>query len=181
MAQAHAFLEVDGGRLVFRSSDGRSGSQPLDADGLRQVLALFADQSVELHVADRLFSAEPHVPNTDPYGELEFAVGSADDFHCFDYDVQPHGVWLHAVINSEIGSFIQNADDPQFVPFNEAENVALGYIDQALEWCGENEVGHDVSGWNQDPYYFVRAVAAAVDREVNGTPYSVQSIPRRKA
>ncbi len=26
------------------------------------------------------------MPTTDPYGALEFAIGSPDDFWCFDYD-----------------------------------------------------------------------------------------------
>jgi hypothetical protein len=95
---------------------------------------------------------------TDPYGHLEFAIGTDDDFHCFDYAELPNGqVKLHAVINSETGSFIQDGS-VNTVDKCDAPQVALGMIDDALEWLEEDE--HDLDGWNQDPYYFYRAVKA---------------------
>ena len=53
---------------------------------------------------------------TDPYGSLEYAVGSGDDFWCFDFHVDESRkrVRLHAVINSETGSFIQDAETPDW-------------------------------------------------------------------
>ena len=55
------------------------------------------------------------LPNfTSPYGHLFFAIGSGDDFWCFDFaDVNagPRGsfIVLHATINSETGRFIEDA------------------------------------------------------------------------
>lgn len=50
---------------------------------------------------------------TDPYGHLEFCIGSADDFWCFDYHThKDNTITLHAVINSETGSFIMDAEPP---------------------------------------------------------------------
>lgn len=100
---------------------------------------------------------------TDPYGILEWAVGSGDDFFCFDYNIDGRNVTLHAVINSETGSFIMNAEEPVTVDASEAVEVAEAYVDQALDWCGENEVEHDCEGWNQDPHYFTRCIKRAVD------------------
>lgn len=113
---------------------------------------------------------------TDPYGALEFAVGTGDDFWCFDYALDPGDLdrdgWikLHAVINSETGSFIQNAEPPLFLPIGEdAIKAAAGLVSAALDWCAENGVRHHFKGWNQDPAYFVRSVRDAV--------YSVQPEP----
>lgn len=101
--------------------------------------------------------------NTDPYGELLFAIGNEDDFWCFDYDSDGGKIRLHAVINSETGSFIMDAEEPYEVPKEEAPDLALGFVDQALDWCGENEIEHDTEGWNQDPYYFYRCVKACAE------------------
>ena len=101
---------------------------------------------------------------TDPYGFLGFAIGSGDDFWCFDYHVHnDKTVTLHAVINSETGAFIMDAEPPVRVPFVEALDVARGMVDAALDWCGENHVRPTHRGWNQDPAYFFRCVRAAID------------------
>jgi hypothetical protein len=101
---------------------------------------------------------------TDPYGALEFAIGSADDFWCFDYYLHQNGeVTLHAVINSETGSFIMDAEEPIRVPAAQAIEQAKRLTDSAIDWCYVDEpIEHDTEGWNQDPSYFWRAVQAAV-------------------
>lgn len=107
------------------------------------------------------------IPMTDPYGELEFAVGSKDDFVCFDYAFEEDKCILHAVLNSETGHFIQDfryevaaADDSPY-------KTAIVMVEEALDWCAANNVKHDKRGWNQDPYYFARAVKRAY-LKVNG-------------
>ncbi len=114
--------------------------------------------------------------NTDPYGDLEFAVGNGDDFHCFDYAIFEHKkqsyIVLHSVINSETGAFIQ---DGEYLVMNlekdfegEVLAVARNLVGSALDWCaeggGDKPIRHSNKGWNQDPYYFVRAVARAIYR-----------------
>jgi len=102
--------------------------------------------------------------STDPYGSLEFAIGTKDDFWCFDYHINGDNVTLHAVINSETGGFIMNAEEPVTVPKEEAVEVAQHYVDNALDWLFEagDPLEHDTEGWNQDPQYFVRAVKNAI-------------------
>jgi len=102
--------------------------------------------------------------NTDPYGALTFAIGTGDDFHCFDYDVDREQglVRLHAVINSETGSFIMDAEKPVEVPIDEAVAYAQALVDGAMEWCMENDITHDSEGWNQNHDYFVECVRKAV-------------------
>jgi hypothetical protein len=115
---------------------------------------------------------------TDPYGNLEFAIGSGDDFVCFDYSLQEAGgrtvFVLHGTLNSETGSFIQDFDyvtvdinDPRFHGLGEFEAAVCvatrDMIGQALDWVVENEVRLDKKGWNQDPYYLLRSVCAALD------------------
>lgn len=106
---------------------------------------------------------------TSPYGHLEFAVGSGDDFHCFDYatiNAGPLGefVILHSVVNSETGSFIDGAEYI-ILPANSIDeklaviNAAEGMVSNAQDWCGWNDLRHTTRGWNQDPCYFVNAVA----------------------
>lgn len=56
-----------------------------------------------------------------------------------------------------------NAFEPIEVPAEEAVEEARNLVDAACDWCGENEVEHDEDGWNQDPEYFVRDVAASVE------------------
>jgi hypothetical protein len=114
---------------------------------------------------------------TDPYGALEYAVGSGDDFVCFDYHVDEDrgAVLLHAVLNSETGHFIQDFEAPEWYPFAEAPTVALRLTEAALDWCADNDVRHTRKGWNQDAYYFVRCVVAAIAR-AQGAPYT--RVPR---
>lgn len=100
---------------------------------------------------------------TDPYGHLTYAVGTDDDFTCFDYVISDCKQFarLHAVINSETGSFIQNASDPVEVPLNEAVAVAQNMVDEAIEWLhagGGPAICHDAEGWNQDAGKFVQDV-----------------------
>lgn len=121
------------------------------------------------------FKKGTKLPNfTSPYGHLAFAVGSGDDFYCFDYEVinaGPEGrfIILHAVINSESGGFIMNAPHGyEVLPVNTmaqqkaAVRAAFGLIDQALEWCAHNDIKHSVKGWNQNPAYFPICVARAL-------------------
>jgi hypothetical protein len=101
---------------------------------------------------------------TSPYGCLEFAVGSGDDFHCFDYAKLPDGrIVIHSVINSETGGFIGTAGYYVVRP-EEAVGTAIGCIDDAIEWLrnGGTPLRHDQRGWNQDPHYFARSVARYV-------------------
>lgn len=115
------------------------------------------------------------LPNfTSPYGHLLFAVGSEDDFYCFDYNCVNAGplgnfMVLHATINSESGSFIMDAPHGYNVlPCNtmtEKKAVireAFGVVDDALEWCHHNDIKHDVRGWNQNAYCFAIAVAESL-------------------
>ena len=102
----------------------------------------------------------------DPYGTLEFAIGSGDDFVCFDYaiDVSARRVCLASCVNSETGSFIQNFEAPIFCTFDDAPAEARGLVNAALDWCNADAplIRLDMKGWNQDPAYFIRAVTRAV-------------------
>lgn len=106
---------------------------------------------------------------TSPYGHLHFAVGSGDDFYCFDYatvNAGPRGEFLvlHSTLNSETGSFIQDCGY-RVMPCNTTAERKAGakhallMVDVALDWAGENDVKHTISGWNQKPYYFAFCVA----------------------
>ena len=104
---------------------------------------------------------------TDPYGALEFAAGDGDDFVCFDYHYQRGNkvLILHAVVNSETGSFVQNFIPPFVIVTDDADKAymeAYAMVCEALDWCVFNEVDHDFEGWNQDPFYFARAVRHTV-------------------
>jgi len=106
---------------------------------------------------------------TNPYGHLEFACGSGDDFYCFDYehiDAGPRGsfIILDSTINSETGSFIEGGHY-LVLPVNTQEErsgvilEAMGMVADAVEWCANNGVRHTKKGWNQSPEYFSNAVA----------------------
>lgn len=131
------------------------------------------------------------LPNfTSPYGHLEFAVGSGEDFYCFDYEVinaGPRGkfIIMDSVINSETGGFIENALNGYVVlPVNTvaqdsaAIHEAFGMVDQALEWCNNNDIRHTVKGWNQNPAYFPICVARALRpyrfKDAMGRDYAVR-------
>jgi hypothetical protein len=108
---------------------------------------------------------------TDPYGKLEWCIGNADDFWCFDYEINDDDtVTLHAVINSETGSFIQDAEPPITVPEKDTVAKAQELTDKALEWCAENDIEHDQEGWNQSPCYFRRSVHC----EIAGTGLAIR-------
>ena len=101
---------------------------------------------------------------TNPYGSLHYAIGSGDDFWCFDYAKLVDGrVIVHSTINSETGGFIMRGEH-EVVPENEAPDVAMGMIDQAITWCCENDVRITRKRWYQDPYYFYRSVFQACDK-----------------
>ena len=103
---------------------------------------------------------------TSPYGHLEFATGSPDDFYCYDYkmiEAGPRGqfIILHATALSESGGFIETAGY-EVMPINtgnerrEAAKTAKNMMDYF-----EN-ARHDRRGWNQDEKYFFRAVVHAL-------------------
>lgn len=106
---------------------------------------------------------------TNPYGFLEYACGSGDDFYCFDFKVinaGPKGqfIILDSTLNSETGSFIEGGTY-DVMPCNsrkekvKAITTARRMVDSALEWCGFNNVPHDARGWNQEPYFVMRDIA----------------------
>lgn len=111
---------------------------------------------------------------TSPYGRLEYACGSGDDFHCFDYETinaGPKGLFtiLHATINSETGSFIQDGDY-LVLPCNTMADeravieAADHLVSEAEEWCCFNDIRHTKKGWNQTPSYLTRSVARGLSR-----------------
>ena len=113
---------------------------------------------------------------TNPYGLLGYAVGNGDDFYCFDYDFLPDGrVVLDSTINSETGCFIMGGDYEVVSP-EDAPNVALGMVDQAITWACENGVKHTKKGWNQDPYYFYRSVFYNCDPDENKPDFSFREL-----
>ena len=105
---------------------------------------------------------------TNPYGKLEFAIGSGDDFICMDYQVNldEGTIILHSVLNSETGSFIQDLTHPAVYLIDNSEGecdmdaveAAQDIIDCAIDWCVHNEIEHDSEGWNQDAEYFLRYI-----------------------
>ena len=111
--------------------------------------------------------------STDPYGHLTWAVGSGDDFWCFDFYHNVDGtLTLHAVINSDTGHFLQDAEPPITVPKDRAVAAAQRLVAAALDWGSANDIEHDTEGWNQDPSYFWRCV----QRAVTGSPEPVPRI-----
>lgn len=104
---------------------------------------------------------------TDPYGLLEYAIGNEDDFICFDFAITDRGVWLHSVLNSETGHFIEDFQAPVLVSRGKAVAEAMQMVTEAIEWCINNEVVHDEAGWNQDMYFFPRDLAYALMDETH--------------
>jgi hypothetical protein len=111
---------------------------------------------------------------TSPYGFLEYALGSGDDFLCLDFTViyQPGRKWLvlHAVLNSETGHFIQGSGYEVLqltggskgkIGLEEVANTVMFMMDDAFD-----DVRHNKSGWNQDPWYFYRRVVLTAAREI---------------
>lgn len=98
---------------------------------------------------------------TDPYGKLHYGVGSEDDFICFDFADNHDGtITLHSVVNSETGCFIEDFDPPRAYPKKDAPRAAEAMLDQALDWCAENNIDPDPDGWNNGAKRFLRAVKA---------------------
>ncbi len=98
---------------------------------------------------------------TNPYGSLYFAVGSGDDFYCFDYAVLSTGkVAVHVTLNSETGSFIQD-EHYGIHSKREAAYELRGWVDNAITWVYDNNVKMSQKGWNQDPWFVVRHFLAA--------------------
>ena len=120
---------------------------------------------------------------TSPYGFLTYAIGTADDFWCFDFAViktRPNGgryfLVLHAVINSETGGFIEDGgyEVVSFVPRQAYQRIELQMIEQALDWLNplgdEKPIRHDKRGWKQDPWFFARSVYLATQTGFTGSP-----------
>lgn len=117
--------------------------------------------------------------DTDPYGHLMWCIGSGDDFWCFDYHEMPDGkIKIHAVINSETGSFIMNAEEPVIVPKDQAVAEAKRLVDEAVTWCVENEVEHDTKGWNQSPCWFWRSMHADLTKTGSAIRIPVEMVKR---
>jgi len=106
---------------------------------------------------------------TSPYGHLYYACGSGDDFYCFDYAKINAGakgkfIILDSTLNSETGCFIE-CGGYHILPTNtDKEKIdawckACRMVDQAVDWCFDNDVKHTRRGWNQDPMYFAFSVA----------------------
>lgn len=108
----------------------------------------------------------------DPYGELTFAIGSGDDFVCFDYAVSDDGerIAIAATVNSETGHFIDGFAPTQVYPRALAAAAAADLVSQALDWCADNDLRPDMKGWNQDPAYFYRCVKRAAERFKGRSP-----------
>lgn len=111
---------------------------------------------------------------TNPYGRLEYGIGSGDDFHCFDFALINAGsvgeyFILEATVNSESAGFIDNAGYA-LLPARSLEEYktiieeAESMVGTALDWLVDSgkPIRHDRKGWNQDPRYFVRSVAQAL-------------------
>ena len=99
---------------------------------------------------------------TSPYGHLHFAIESGDDFVCYDYATitGPRGAWivLHAVRNSETGSFIEGAEYIVLPINTKAEKIAACRVASGMADLAFEDTRHDRKGWNQDWDYFGRAV-----------------------
>jgi hypothetical protein len=102
---------------------------------------------------------------TNPYGFLEFAIGSGDDFVCMDYAIitAMGGRYcvIDATVNSETGAFIDGFGY-HVVPIEDAMGVAREIINSAIGWCEGNDVRHTQKGWNQDHNYFLRSLACSL-------------------
>lgn len=97
---------------------------------------------------------------TSPYRALRFVIGDTENFICLDYA---------EFLDSQIifDSAVHTPDSVydtayEVVKRPDAVIEALSMVQVALNWCMTNKVKHNMSGWNQDPYYFLRCVAAAV-------------------
>lgn len=153
--------------------EGPSADGAHDEDDRVSGLALTGLRGGRSESAEVVLS--PQADLTDPYGDLDYAVGNGDDFICFAAAVRDDGkIQLHAVLNSESGGFIEgftafgsNADGQGISVVDPCDAVAEAqcFVDAAINWTFDNDVRHDHRGWNQDPEYFVRAVARLVGGE----------------
>lgn len=97
----------------------------------------------------------------DPYGDLEYCIGSGDDFVCFAYNIEDGRLRIESTLNSETGHFLQTFNQPVVVSVGSFEKVKEAVLDEiysALDWCAENDVKHTKAGWNQDPFYLYREI-----------------------
>jgi len=151
-----------------QNEDGRLLNPICDGDGSLEPWLIPQDDRGHYRINEEI----ELVNLTNPYGHLHFAVGSGDDFHCFDYACINAGgkgsfIILDGTLNSETGSFIEGAGY-EVMPINnhkeklEAWYQACRMVDRACDWCGYNGVLHTVRGWNQSPSYFARCVAKAL-------------------
>jgi hypothetical protein len=94
-------------------------------------------------------------PLTDPYGSLEWVIGSDDDFVCFDFhELEDVGkVILHATVNSETGHFIEDREYLVCDKKDAPEEALRMVMDHPFD-----DVEHDEKGHGQDRYYFYRSV-----------------------
>ncbi len=114
---------------------------------------------------------DEHGNTTDPYGHRAYGVGTEDDFVCFDYMVfEDEGttkVALHATVNSETGSFIEDFDY-QVVKKNEAMLIASEMAGDAIGWAADNEIEPDVKGWDHGIKRFIQDLETELGET---TPY----------
>ncbi len=109
---------------------------------------------------------------TSPYGCLQWAIGSGDDFTCFDYAFLPDGrVVLHSTFNTETGSYIGDCSYDTF-DAKDAPDAAMELVGEGLETACMNGVRHTKAGWNQDPYYFYRCVFLSCDPNLDTPSFS---------
>lgn len=106
------------------------------------IQTLTSEQAVELCIA--------HGTDINPFGTLNWTLGSADDFVCFDYAILGDGTMvLGSEVTSESSSFTRefryvHVDVPDALV--EAEEM----VSKAREWCEENEVNTEES--NEDEW-----------------------------
>jgi hypothetical protein len=116
-------------------------------------------------VEDMAEGADKSIELTNPYGSLQYAIGSGNDFLCMDHAfISRNGkqwVVLHASRNSESGpgGYLEGAGY-KIVPLGpKVQGVVFSMMDGAFE-----EVQHSVRGWNQDRWYWYRAVTVGCAR-----------------
>lgn len=103
---------------------------------------------------------------TSPYGHLQFAVGSGDDFVCADYATINCGamgefIILDFTFNSETGCYIGGCGY-YVLPVNSTEQKRKALNQAFYSMNCPDDVRHTRKGWNQDENYFARCVAKAL-------------------
>jgi hypothetical protein len=102
---------------------------------------------------------------TDPYGNLEYSIGSEDDFWCFDYEInQEDGtVTLHAVINSETGHFIEDSyKDTYPIETHSIIDYVHEMFDEAHEWCIINGINFNYNETKITEWRFINDVSKSI-------------------